>query len=62
MWGRIAEAAIARKDDPALGPVMQAKLIEGCFFMERVMPETGAHLARIASGAQTIMSMPVESF
>ena len=50
MWARIAEAALARKaQDASLGDAMNAKLIAGKFFMERMMPEAGAHLARISS-------------
>ena len=30
---------------------MEAKLVTGRFFMERMLPETGAHLARIKAGA-----------
>jgi hypothetical protein len=30
--------------------------------MERIMPESSAHLARISSGADTMMSMPTEAF
>ncbi|TIM60290.1 MAG: hypothetical protein E5Y60_31360, partial [Mesorhizobium sp.] len=32
------------------------------FFMERIMPETAAHLARISSGADTLMALPAEAF
>jgi len=32
------------------------------FFMERIMPETSAHLARISSGADTLMALPAEAF
>ena len=38
------------------------KLVTGRFFMERVMPETSAHLARISSGADTMMALPAEAF
>jgi hypothetical protein len=63
MWARIAESALARKnEDASLATTMDAKLIAGQFFMERIMPEAGAHLARISSGADTMMSMPVEAF
>ncbi|MDB5546375.1 MAG: acyl-CoA dehydrogenase, partial [Hyphomicrobiales bacterium] len=63
MWARIAESAHARKnEDASLATTMDAKLIAGQFFMERIMPEAGAHLARISSGADTMMSMPVEAF
>jgi hypothetical protein len=30
--------------------------------MERVMPETAAHLARISTGADTMMALPAEAF
>jgi acyl-CoA dehydrogenase len=40
----------------------QNKLVTGRYFMERVMPETSAHLARISSGADTMMALPAEAF
>lgn len=30
--------------------------------MERVMPESSAHLARISTGADTMMSLDAEAF
>jgi hypothetical protein len=30
--------------------------------MERVLPETGAHLARIQAGSASIMELPAEAF
>jgi hypothetical protein len=30
--------------------------------MERMMPETGAHLARISAGADSLMALPAEAF
>ena len=63
MWARIADSAIARKTEEAsLTTIMDAKLIAGQFFMERMMPETGAHLARISTGAATLMAMPADAF
>jgi hypothetical protein len=38
------------------------KIITARFFMERVMPETAAHLARISSGAEATMALPAEAF
>ncbi len=32
------------------------------FFMERMLPETATHLARIQAGAESTMAMPVEGF
>ena len=63
MWCKIAKAAMARKAaDASQTAAMDAKLIAGKFFMERMMPETAAHLARISSGADTMMSMPADAF
>ena len=63
MWAQIVKAAIASKaagsGDAA---AMEAKLLTGKYFMERIMPETIAHLARISSGAGTMMALPAEQF
>ncbi len=63
MWLLIARAAIAKKGAyPDSAAAMDAKLITGKFFMERVLPEGAAHVARIATGADTMMSMLEEAF
>jgi hypothetical protein len=41
---------------------MSAKLVTGRFFMERMLPETAAHLARIQAGAASMMELPAEAF
>ena len=41
---------------------MNAKLVTGRFFMERMLPETAAHLARIQAGAASTMELPAEAF
>jgi hypothetical protein len=61
MWCRMAEAAQARLATEA-SDVMNAKLVTARFFMERMLPETGAHLARIQAGAATLMELPAEAF
>src|SRR5207244_460810 len=61
MWCRIVEAAnakLATGDDARL----RAKLVTARFFMERVLPETAAHLARIQAGARSLMELPAEAF
>jgi hypothetical protein len=64
MWARIAKVAMARLADGAEGreEFYSAKLTLGRHWMERVMPETGAHLARISSGSDTMMRLPAEAF
>jgi len=64
MWVRIAKAAKDRIRAGANGDEqsLKAKLVTGRFFMERVMPESAAHLARITAGAETLMALPAEAF
>ncbi|PZN57884.1 MAG: acyl-CoA dehydrogenase [Proteobacteria bacterium] len=64
MWGQMAKAAqqaLAQGagDDASF---YENKLITARYFMERVMPESAAHLARISSGADTMMALPAEAF
>ena len=58
MWCLIAQAALAKQ----AGARMKAKLITARFFMERMLPETAAQLARIKSGADAVMELPDEAF
>lgn len=64
MWCRMAVAANQKLKAGANGAAdrMSAKLVTGRFFMERVLPETGAHLARIQAGAASVMELPAEAF
>ena len=62
MWARIAKAVLARKAKGEAGEELEAKLILAKFFNERMMPEAGAHLARLTSGAGAIMAMPAAAF
>ena len=61
MWARIAEAALAKSANGG-DPAMKAKLVTARFFMERMLPETATHLARIQSGAASTMELPDEAF
>ena len=64
MWARMVKTAQDRLANGANGSAdfYQNKLTTGRFFMERVMPETQAHLARISTGAETMMALPAEAF
>ena len=64
MWAQMAKAAQEKLANGADGAEerMKAKLVTGRFFMERVLPETAAHLARIQTGADTMMALPAEAF
>jgi acyl-CoA dehydrogenase len=63
MWAQMAKAAQAKLKNGAADSVrLNAKLVTGKFFVERMLPETGAHLARIQAGAASIMELPAEAF
>jgi acyl-CoA dehydrogenase len=64
MWGRMVEAASRKLAAGADGaaPRLNAKLVTARFFMERMLPETGAQLARIKAGAASMMELPAEAF
>jgi len=65
MWGQMAKAAqgkLANSGANGAASFYENKLVTGRYFMERVMPETSAHLARISTGAETMMALPAEAF
>ena len=63
MWARIAKAAMTKRaEGDGVAGRMEAKLVAGRFFMERMLPETAAHLARLSAGADTLMALPAEAF
>ena len=41
---------------------MQKKLVTARFYMDRIMPDSAAHLARIASGCDSMMALEAEAF
>ncbi|MBR7539125.1 acyl-CoA dehydrogenase C-terminal domain-containing protein, partial [Mycobacterium tuberculosis] len=62
MWGRIAKAAQGKLAAGGDAAALQARLVTARFFMERTLPETGAHLARIVSGSDSTMALSAEQF
>ena len=63
MWGLMAVAALEKiASGDGDKEFYEKKLVTGKFFMERVMPEHMAHLARIQTGAETMMTLNAEAF
>jgi hypothetical protein len=60
MWALMAEAAI--KGGGEADPFYAAKLTTGRYFVERLLPDAGAHLAKIKTGAAPVMALPAEAF
>lgn len=64
MWGQMAKVAQGKLAEGASGQsaFYDAKLATARYFMERVMPETSAHLARLSAGSDALMALPAEAF
>jgi acyl-CoA dehydrogenase len=64
MWAKMAKVAQDKLKAGANGATerMNTKLVTARFFMERSLPETAAHLARITSGADSTMALSPEQF
>ncbi|PZN98896.1 MAG: acyl-CoA dehydrogenase [Hyphomicrobiales bacterium] len=64
MWAKMAKVAQDKLKVGANGATerMNTKLVTARFFMERSLPETAAHLARITSGADSTMALSAEQF
>ena len=62
MWARIAKAVLARQAKGTSNEALDSKLTLAKFFAARMLPEAGAHLARLSSGAETLMALPAAAF
>ena len=62
MWAMIAEAAAKRIAAGDTDPYYANKLITGRYFLERLLPDTGAHLAKLKTGAGATMALAAEAF
>jgi alkylation response protein AidB-like acyl-CoA dehydrogenase len=59
MWAKMAKVALDKKGSD---PFFDDKLITGRYYMTRVLPETGAHLAKLKTGAEPIMALAADRF
>ncbi|WP_322515452.1 acyl-CoA dehydrogenase C-terminal domain-containing protein [Rhodopseudomonas palustris] len=62
MWAKMAKVAQDKIAAEGASPYLTTKLVTGRFFMERSLPETALHLARIQTGSATTMELPAEAF
>ena len=58
-WAMMAKAAVEAEEKTDFH---KNKLITGRYFLERILPETGAHLEKIKTGAESMMALPAEAF
>ena len=62
MWAKMAKVANDKIAASGPTPYLNTKLVTGKFFMEQMLPETSAQLARIQSGCATTMELAAEAF
>ncbi|MDR9428464.1 MAG: acyl-CoA dehydrogenase C-terminal domain-containing protein [Salibaculum sp.] len=63
MWARQARAAMAALEDGAEDTeFFETKIATGRYYMARQLPATATHLARINSGAETVMALEAAQF
>jgi alkylation response protein AidB-like acyl-CoA dehydrogenase len=62
MWAKIAKAANAAIAGGSTDPFYANKLVTGRYFVERLLPDTGAHLAKLKTGAAGLMALDAEAF
>jgi hypothetical protein len=62
MWARMAKVALDKIAAGGETAYLKTKLVTGRFFMERMLPETALHLARIQTGSDTTMELAADAF
>ena len=62
MWALMAKVSLAKIAAGAGDPFYENKVAVGRYFLERVLPDTGAHLTKLKTGSATMMAMPAEAF
>ena len=62
MWAKMAKVAQDKIAGSGVTSYLSTKLVTGRFFMERMLPETTVHLARIQTGSATTMELAAEAF
>ncbi|WP_395644876.1 acyl-CoA dehydrogenase C-terminal domain-containing protein [Terricaulis sp.] len=63
MWALQAKAAFAaKKNGGGADPYFDTKITTGKYFLARMTPDAGAHLAKLKSGADPVMALAAEQF
>ena len=62
MWAMIVQAAAGRIAAGDSDPFYANKLVTGRYFLERLLPDTGSHLAKLKTGAGATMALAADAF
>jgi hypothetical protein len=62
MWAMSAQTAQEKIAGGDKSPVYAEKLTLARYYMARILPETGAHLAKLKTGSELVMALPADAF
>ena len=62
MWAQMAIAAQKAIDGGSDDPFYAHKIATGRYFVERMLPDAAAHLAKLKTGADVLMTLPADAF
>lgn len=62
MWALIARTCQAKIAAGETDPFYANKVVLGRYFLQRILPDAGAHLAKLTSGSELMMALPAEAF
>jgi alkylation response protein AidB-like acyl-CoA dehydrogenase len=62
MWSLMAKTALEKTAGGATDPIYATKVTVGRYYIERILPETSSHLAKVKTGAELMMALPADAF
>ena len=62
MWLKMATVAQEKIVGGESDPFYANKLTTGRYFIARILPDADAHLAKLKTGAETLMALPADAF
>jgi alkylation response protein AidB-like acyl-CoA dehydrogenase len=62
MWALMARVSLAKIAAGDTDPFYANKISVGQYFLERILPDAGAHLTKLKAGSANMMSIPAEAF
>ena len=62
MWALQVKAAQAKIAAGSSDPFYSTKVVTAQYFIERILPDAGAHLTKLKTGSATLMALPAEVF
>ncbi|MEL7128492.1 MAG: acyl-CoA dehydrogenase C-terminal domain-containing protein [Pseudomonadota bacterium] len=62
MWAKMARTALEKKAQGTSDPFYDSKLVTARYYFERLLPESSAHLAKLKTGAATMMALEADRF